>query len=76
MTLLEYLNKDAMDGFIRDWIRNAIDFEGVHSRKVCVLGMCTLLKCPSRPRALDDCASELIPCLMVLFDGLKRAYRG
>ena len=29
---------------------------------------------PSRPPAVNECARQIIPSLILLFDGLKRAY--
>lgn len=29
---------------------------------------------PSRPAAVNECAQQIIPSLILLFDGLKRAY--
>ena len=47
----------------------------LHDRKLCVLGLCTLLQMNGgRPQALSECAPQIIPSLILLFDGLKRAY--
>lgn len=29
---------------------------------------------PARPIAVNECATQIIPSLILLFDGLKRAY--
>lgn len=29
---------------------------------------------PARPLAVNECAAQIIPSLILLFDGLKRAY--
>jgi hypothetical protein len=29
---------------------------------------------PARPTAVNECATQIIPSLILLFDGLKRAY--
>lgn len=29
---------------------------------------------PTRPAAVNECAQQIIPSLILLFDGLKRAY--
>lgn len=29
---------------------------------------------PARPAAVNECAQQIIPSLILLFDGLKRAY--
>ncbi|XKL59631.1 hypothetical protein PGB90_000647 [Kerria lacca] len=60
--------------FIRQWIHDADCFLGLHDRKVCVLGLCTLLLQTERPPVLMDCAQQIIPSMILLFQGLKRAY--
>lgn len=49
----------------------------LHDRKLCVLGLCTLLNSSTaRPVAVSECAAQIIPSMILLFDGLKRAYVG
>ncbi|XP_066600372.1 importin-7 [Prorops nasuta] len=61
--------------FIKQWIHDADCFLGLHDRKLCVLGLCTLISMgPARPAAVNECAQQIIPSLILLFDGLKRAY--
>ncbi|XP_063236920.1 importin-7 [Bacillus rossius redtenbacheri] len=61
--------------FIKQWIHDTDCFLGLHDRKLCVLGLCTLLATPaSRPAAVAECAAQIVPSLILLFDGLKRAY--
>nr|BAN20938.1 importin 7 [Riptortus pedestris] len=61
--------------FIKQWIHDADCFLGLHDRKLCVLGLSTLMSMgPNRPMAVNECASQIIPCLILVFEGLKRAY--
>jgi len=61
--------------FIKQWIHDADCFLGLHDRKLCVLGICTLISMsPLKPVILNECAPQIIPALIVLFEGLKRAY--
>lgn len=47
----------------------------LHDRKLCVLGLCTLISLPApRPPVLSECTDKILPSLILLFDGLKRAY--
>lgn len=47
----------------------------LHDRKLCVLGLCTLISMgPALPASVTECAQQIIPSLILLFDGLKRAY--
>lgn len=34
------------------------------------------LQSPNKPMALQECSKEVLPSLILLFDGLKRAYAG
>lgn len=46
----------------------------IHDRKLCVLGICTLLEMgPQRPN-LEEVVPKLLPSCLVVFEGLKRAY--
>ena len=47
----------------------------LHDRKIFVLGLCTLLSITgNRPQILNDEAHRLLPSLILVFKGLKRAY--
>jgi importin-7 len=46
----------------------------LHDRKLSVLGLCMLMQNPSRPIVVNECAPKILPALLVLFEGLKRAY--
>lgn len=62
--------------FIRQWLRDADCFIGIHDRKLCVLGICTLISLRDcRPAVLGEVAGEVMPALIMLFAGLKRAYQ-
>uniref|UniRef100_A0A1W7RAB8 Importin-7 n=1 Tax=Hadrurus spadix TaxID=141984 RepID=A0A1W7RAB8_9SCOR len=81
--LLETLEKIRMPNsvdsitshFIQQWIHDTDCFLGLHDRKMCVLGLCTLMATPStRPAVVNECAQQIIPSILLLFDGLKWAY--
>ncbi|XP_045784073.1 importin-7 [Maniola jurtina] len=78
-TILESLqesvpNASITQHFIKQWIHDTDCFMGLHDRKLCVLGICTLLEMgPQRPN-LDEILPKILPSCLVLFDGLKRAY--
>lgn len=65
---------DFSVNFIKQWIHDVDCFLGVHDRKLCVLGLCTLISLPQKPNVLVELASKVMPALVMLFDGLKRAY--
>ncbi|XP_030762779.1 importin-7 isoform X2 [Sitophilus oryzae] len=65
---------DFTNHFIKQWLHDTDCFLGIHDRKLCVLGLCTLIGMREKPPALLEMAPKVIPSLILLFDGLKRAY--
>lgn len=67
--------KSMTTSFIEQWIHDTDCFLGLHDRKVCVLGLCTLISLgQDMPQAVTECAPMIVPSLILLFNGLKRAY--
>lgn len=62
--------------FFSQWINDYDCFFGIHDRKMFVLGFCALMDLPKeiRPHSLLQCSAQILPALLVLFAGLKRAY--
>lgn len=55
---------------------NLINIHRIHDRKLCVLGLCTLISLgDARPPILGEISNRIVPALLLLFDGLKRAYQ-
>ncbi|GAB6021254.1 hypothetical protein CHUAL_003869 [Chamberlinius hualienensis] len=72
---LPITNKSVTHSFIEQWIQDTDCFLGLHDRKMCVLGLCTLLTLGSdRPQVVSESANLILPSLILLFNGLKRAY--
>ena len=47
----------------------------LHDRKLCVLGLCILIDTPpTRHQAITENSQTIVPALLLLFSGLKRAY--
>jgi importin-7 len=81
--LLEMLSKQPMPNtnesilahFVKQWINDTDCFLGIHDRKLWVIGMCTLISLGNlKPQVLSEVSAEIIPSLILIFDGLKRAY--
>lgn len=81
--LLEMLSKQPMPNtndsilnhFVKQWIHDTDCFLGIHDRKMWVIGMCTLITLGnSKPQVLSEVSNDIIPSLILIFDGLKRAY--
>lgn len=61
--------------FVRQWISDTDCFLGIHDRKLYVLGLCSALTLgDGKPPVLNELAEKVLPSLMMVFDGLKRAY--
>lgn len=61
--------------FIKQWLHDTDCFLGIHDRKLYVIGLCTILSLgDSKPPVLNELAAKILPSLMLIFDGLKRAY--
>lgn len=61
--------------FIKQWIHDTDCFLGIHDRKLYVIGICTLMSLgDEKPQVLIELAPKILPSLMLVFDGLKRAY--
>ncbi|KAI9588673.1 importin-7 [Glossina fuscipes] len=68
-------NEPIASHFIKQWLHDADCFLGIHDRKLCVLGLCTLISLgEAKPAVLSEVSGKIIPSLILLFDGLKRAY--
>lgn len=62
--------------FVRQWIHDTDCFLGIHDRKLYVLGLCSALSLgDGKPPVLNELAEKVLPSLMMVFDGLKRAYQ-
>ncbi|XP_055373392.1 importin-7 [Condylostylus longicornis] len=62
--------------FIKQWLYDTDCFLGIHDRKLCVLGLCALISLgDAKPPVLSEVAATIMPSLILLFDGLNRAYQ-
>ncbi|XP_076472209.1 importin-7-like [Babylonia areolata] len=61
--------------FLKQWLHDADCFLGLHDRKLSVLGLCSLLSMTNtRPQEVTASAQQILPAMLILFQGLKRAY--
>ncbi|XP_077868643.1 importin-7 isoform X2 [Saccoglossus kowalevskii] len=60
--------------FLKQWLNDTDCFLGLHDRKMCALGLCTLMSLPGRPDTVSVLASQFLPSLLLIFKGLNRAY--
>eukprot|EP00096_Caligus_rogercresseyi_P006978 TRINITY_DN2413_c0_g2_i1.p1 TRINITY_DN2413_c0_g2~~TRINITY_DN2413_c0_g2_i1.p1 ORF type:complete len:1047 (+),score=461.56 TRINITY_DN2413_c0_g2_i1:392-3142(+) len=73
LTLASGSNVSFIEQFIEQWIHDTDCFIGLHDRKICVIGLTQLLTMPKVPGVLAA-SSKIIRSLILLFDGLNRAY--
>lgn len=57
-------------------IKDTDCFLGIHDRKLYVLGLCRAISLGGdKPYVLSELAGEILPSLLLIFEGLKRAYQ-
>lgn len=63
--------------FFKQWMDDMSCFQGLHDRKMCVLGLMTLIRLPpdTRPTIVTEMMGQIVPSVLLLFDGLKVAYQ-
>ncbi|XP_015795656.1 importin-7 [Tetranychus urticae] len=70
-------NQSLFTHFINRWLSDIECFKGLHDRKICVLGLITLISLPPEKRVaiINEASPQLMPSILKLFDGLKLAYQ-
>lgn len=61
--------------FFTSWLRDCQNFEGIHDRKMSVLGLCTVLQSPIKPPAVLNNAPHIIPMIIHQLELLVEAYK-
>ncbi|KAH9487616.1 importin-7 [Bulinus truncatus] len=61
--------------FLKQWLHDTDCFLGLHDRKMSVLGLCSVINLVGqRPQEIMEVAPQILPAVLLLFQGLKRAY--
>jgi importin-7 len=70
-------NQSLFSHFVQQWLIDTGSFMGLHDRKVCVLGLITLISLPADRRVgiINEIAPKLLTTILSLFEGLKLAYQ-
>uniref|UniRef100_A0A5K3EN74 Importin N-terminal domain-containing protein n=1 Tax=Mesocestoides corti TaxID=53468 RepID=A0A5K3EN74_MESCO len=65
-----------IENVLKIWMDSIHEFSGLHDRRVCVLGLCTLLslRADQRPPAVDAICAQYLPALLRVLTDLKNAY--
>lgn len=68
--------EQLLSNFIKQWLDDTDCFLGIHDRKLYVLGLSTAISLREhKPAVLNELAEKILPSLLLIFDGLKRAYQ-
>lgn len=68
--------EQLLSHFIKQWLDDTDCFLGIHDRKLYVLGLSTAISLGGhKPAVLNELAEKILPSLLLIFDGLKRAYQ-
>lgn len=66
----------TVDFLLLHRIKDTDCFLGIHDRKLYVLGLCRAISLGNvKPYVLSEVAGEILPSLLLIFEGLKRAYQ-
>ncbi|EDO49266.1 predicted protein [Nematostella vectensis] len=62
--------------FFSQWVHDADCFLGLHDRKMFILGFCALFDTPKEvlPQVISQVSPRILPSILLVFTGLKRAY--
>ena len=65
------------DHLLKTWIDDSHCFQGLHDRKMAVLGLVSLMALPpnKRPQSMSGITSHILPSILLFFEGLKVAYQ-
>lgn len=70
-------NQPIFDHLLKTWIDDSHCFQGLHDRKMSVLGFVTLMALPpnKRPQCVNGMTAQILPSVLLFFEGLKVAYQ-
>lgn len=70
-------SQPIFDHLLKTWIDDSHCFQGLHDRKMSVLGFVTLLSLPpnKRPQSVNLMTPQILPSILLFFEGLKVAYQ-
>lgn len=72
---IDNITGSILEQFLKQWLHDVDCFLGLHDRKMCVLGLCSLINMTGiRPTEVTNVGPQIMPASLVLFQGLKRAY--
>lgn len=61
--------------FVEKWFGDLDSFFGLHDRKVCVLGLCTLMQLGAkRPHEIAQVSTRILPSICLMLEALEKVY--
>jgi len=67
-------NLSIVDQFVKQWLFDVDCFLGLHDRKMCIIGLTTLMGMHGRPVVMHEVGQQVVPSCISLFDELQKAY--
>jgi hypothetical protein len=62
--------------FFNQWMTDSESFAGIHDRRVCALGLCTLLRIDSKYySAISNIVPKILPNCIHIYQGLMKTYQ-
>lgn len=66
----------AIGNFFNQWMTDSPLFAGVHDRRVCALGLCTLLRIDATYyQAISTIVPKILPNCIQIYEGLMKTYQ-
>lgn len=62
--------------FFKQWMTDCEYFAGTHDRRICALGLCTLLRIDAKYySAISDIVPKILPNCIHIYQGLMKTYQ-
>jgi len=68
--------QSVIGNFFQQWMNECETFVGIHDRRVCALGLCTLLRIDSKYySAISNIVLKILPNCIHIYQGLMKTYQ-
>jgi hypothetical protein len=75
-TLIQNNGRSVLLEFLQKWFNDIDCFFGLHDRKVCALGLCTLLQLATkRPQDIAQLSDKILPSTCLILEDLEKVYQ-
>lgn len=74
-SIIQNTGRSVLLDFLQKWFDDLDCFFGLHDRKVCALGLCTLLQLATqRPHDVAQMSDKILPAMCLLLENLEKVY--